>query len=153
MLSNEQITEIADTLECLSDELGARNWDPEVITAIMSTASGHLLGTALMRASVPQQQAHFAPPPPWPYGPDDFSIQSGVALNVQVTGRTKKELEDRARQHGEAFFGADADLVVTLGGSAAQTQPGYYPGQAGETQGYVCGATIREREPGSEPLR
>lgn len=148
MLTDTQITEIADTLERLSDELGTRNWDPEVTTAILSTAAGHLTGTALMRAAVP---------PPYPYEPDGFSqnYAGSVTLQIKVTGRTRKELEDRARQHGEAFFGADADLVVTLGGSVAVLQYASYPhpSERIDPQGYVCGATIREREPGSEPLR
>jgi len=141
MLTDSQITEIADALEALGAELEARDWAPEMARPVVTAAASHLVSIAAMRAPVPQQ-AYFAPPP-YPYGPEDFSQDAGtVSLQISVTGRTRDDLEKSARQHGRDFFGADAGLAVTLTSPACLT---------GDGRGYTCGAIVRQQEPPDTP--
>lgn len=140
LLTDNQVTEIAEALEALSDELTARNVALELIAGVLSTAAGHLTGTALMRASVPQA-AYFQPP--YGHGPENAGLTeapAAPALAITVTGRTHAELEERARQLGKDFFGADAELNVRLTGAAAQARPG-----TDSDPVYACGASVQRR--------
>lgn len=147
LLTTDQITEIADTLEALGDELNTRGWAPDPGASILSAAASYLVSIAVTRAPVPQQ-AYYAPPPPYPYGPEDFrpGPDQAVPLQLAVTGSNRQELEDRAYQAGRQVFGDDASLTVTLAG---QIVPSGLV-REGVTQ-YTCSATVRQENAGNGP--
>jgi hypothetical protein len=139
-LTTDQLKGIADDLEALGDELGSRNWTPDATGSVMTAAAGSLVSIAAMRSPVPQQA--YCPPPPYPYGPEDFSQnQDSVPLQVLVTGSTRQELEDRAYQAGRQVFGDDASLAVTLTGTIARAEVS----RDGVTQ-YQCSASVRQED-------
>ena len=141
MLTADQVTEIAGALEALRNELRTRRWSGARITAVMAPAAGHLVSIAAMRAPVPQQ-AYFAPPPPYGYGPEDYGQPAqSVPLQTSVTGSTRGELEDRAYQAGLQVFGEGANLVVTLAGTIQDTGT-----RRDNVTQYQCGALVRVQE-------
>jgi hypothetical protein len=138
LLTETQVTEIADALVALDAELAKRTTLP--LTEILTTTAGHLVNAALMRPQVPPQA--YLPQPPYPYGPEDFMPgQPGqsVPLSLSVSGSNRQELEDRARAAGRQVFGEDAVLAVTLTGAIA-TDGRVKDG----VKQYSCGATVRE---------
>jgi hypothetical protein len=142
-LTADQITDIADDLEALARALRARDIGGTYVTAMLDGTASSLVSIAAMRAPVPQQ-ASYAPPPPYPYGPGDFGQNTSVALHIQVAGRTESELKAIARQHGKEFFGAGADLDVALTGTVSTSSVA----RAGsDTPAYLSSAVIRQREP------
>jgi hypothetical protein len=135
-LTADQIKDIADDLEALGDELSSRNWAPDLSASVMASAAGNLVSIAAMRAPVPQQA--FCPLPTYPYQ-DLLPGGQSATLQLTVTGRTRAELEESARQQGEGFFGTGNGLMVTLTTPAVMNP-------AGATPGYTCGAVVRQRE-------
>ena len=143
-LTADQIKDIADDLEVLGAELADRDWNPDMSGSVLTAAVAPLVSVAAMRAPLPQQ-AYFAPPPPYPYEPEDSGTGASrsVPLQVTVTGGSRQELEDRARQAGLQVFGDGPDLDVTLTG-AIVSAGGIT--RDGVTQ-YQCSAIVRQREP------
>lgn len=137
-LTTSQVTEIADDLEALRDELTDRNFR-DTLGPILGAAASHLITTATTPAPVTQQYL----PPRYPYEPGGYGQPArSVPLQVRVTGGSRQELEDRARAEGEQVFGSDAALAVTLIGTIITT--GHVRG--GENQ-YACAAYVRQEEP------
>lgn len=141
LLTADQITEIADALQALAEELDSRDWGPAAGQAVLTQAAGHVIAQAFVRTPVPQA-AYFQPaPPPYPYGPDDFRPggDQGIGLSITVTGSNRQELEEKALAAGRQVFGDGAVLTVALSGTI---HPADYNRES-VTQ-YACGAVIRQ---------